>query len=153
MQRNKRKRRKRQTRSNASYSENNNKKEVRLRAAQRTHKKQEREMQQLTKRGRRGTTDRDDTTAGASEPPSTSDIPNAVQQGTNGLPFSQQAIPQQCPLLQPSFLPPMQPAMAPPPTNMSIPWMMQEIPKGFYNTHTSPFYSSAYNDVTPQPPR
>ena len=122
-------------------------------AAQKAQKKQKREMQQLTKRRYRGTADHDDTIAGANEFPSTSDTPNAVQQGTNGLHSLQQAIMQQWTLLQPSFLPPMQPAMTPPPANMSIPLMMQEVPRGFHNTHTSPFYSSAYNDVTPQPPR
>ena len=56
-------------------------------------------MQQLTKRCRCGTTDRDDTTARTSELPNTSDIPNAVQQGTNGLSSLQQAIPQHWTLL------------------------------------------------------
>ena len=123
------------------------------RATQRVQKKQDREMQELNKRRRRETTDRDDTTTRASELPNTSDTPNAVQQGINGLPSSQQAIPQHWTLLQPSFLPPMQPTMAPPPTNMNIPWMMQEVPRGLYNSHTSPFYSSAFNAVNPQPPR
>ena len=105
-------------------------------------------MQQLTKRRRRGTADRDDTTTRSSELPNTSDILNAVQQGTNDLPFSQHWT-----LLQPSFLPPMQPTMAPPPTNMSIHWMMQKVPRGFYSSHTSSYYSSTFNAVNPQPPR
>jgi hypothetical protein len=69
-------------------------KEKQDRTTQKTQKKKRRVMQQLTKRRRRGSADRDDTTEGASELPSTSDTPNAVQQGTNGLPSSQQAIPQ-----------------------------------------------------------
>jgi hypothetical protein len=77
-------------------------KEKQDRAAQKAQKKQEREMQQLNKKRRRGTADRDDTPARASELPNTSDTPNAVQQGTNGLPSSQQAITQHWSLLQPS---------------------------------------------------
>ena len=42
-------------------------------------------MQQLTKMRRRGTVDHDDTTARTNELLNTSDTPNAVQQGTNGL--------------------------------------------------------------------
>ena len=61
--------------------------------------KQEKEIQQLTKMHHRGTADRDDTTTWASELLSTSDTPNAVQQGTNGLSSLQQTIPQQWTLL------------------------------------------------------
>ena len=69
------------------------KKEARSRSSKSTEK-QEREMQQLTKRHRRGTANRDDTITKVSELPNISDTPNAVQQGTNGIFSSQQAIPQ-----------------------------------------------------------